>query len=70
MSNALKLGAPWQEVKEKIKEVNYDLTDSDLAYEPGKEEELLNRLAEKMNKSPEEVKGWIESIAQTKSRAS
>ncbi len=70
MSNALKLETPWSEVKEKIKEVNYDLTDADLLYVPGKEDELLNRLSKKMHKSIEEVKGWIESISHTKSRAS
>lgn len=66
----LKLETPWPEVKEKIKEVNYDLTDADLVYEPGKEDELLNRLSKKMHKSAEEVKGWIESISHTKNRAS
>ena len=66
----LKLESPWPEVREKIKEVNYDLTDADLAYEPGKEDELLERLSKKMKKSTEEVKGWIESISHTKSRAS
>ncbi|PZR29593.1 MAG: general stress protein CsbD [Citrobacter freundii] len=66
----LKLETPWPEVKEKIKEVNYDLTDADLAYEPGKEDELLDRLSKKMHKSTEEIKGWIESISHTKNRAS
>jgi len=66
----LKLETPWPEVKEKIKEVNYDLTDADLLYEPGKEDELLNRLSKKMHKSTEDVKGWIESISHTKNRAS
>lgn len=70
MSNTLKLETPWSEVKEKIKEVNYDLTDTDLLYVPGKEDELLNRLSKKMHKSIEEVKGWIESISHTKGRAS
>lgn len=66
----LNLETPWAEVKEKIKEVNYDLTDADLALEPGKEEQLISRLAKKMHKSEEEIKGWIESVAHTKNRAS
>ena len=70
MSTTLKLEASWSEVKEKIKEVNYDLTDADLLYVPGKEDDLLNRLAKKMHKSTDEVKGWIESISHTKGRAS
>jgi uncharacterized protein YjbJ (UPF0337 family) len=66
----LNLETPWPEVKEKIKEVNYDLTDADLALEPGKEDELISRLAKKMHKTEEEVKGWIESVSHTKNRAS
>ncbi|MCG2613091.1 general stress protein CsbD [Terrimonas sp. NA20] len=66
----LNLETPWPEVKEKIKEVNYDLTDADLMLEPGKEDELISRLAKKMHKTEEEVKGWIESVAHTKNRAS
>lgn len=70
MSIQLKLEAPWQEVKERIREVNYELTDEDLLYEPGEEEELLLRLGKKLAKSPEEIKGWIESLSHTTGRAS
>ena len=69
-SPALNLEAPWSEVKERIQEINYDLTDEDLAYQPGQEDELLSRLEKKMKKSKEEIKGWIESISHTKGRAS
>ena len=66
----LKLEAPWEEVKEKMKENSLDLTDEDLVYEPGKEEELLNRLASKMDRTPEQVKILIESISSNKGKAS
>lgn len=66
----LKLLAPWQEVKEKIKESNIELTDADLNYEPGKEAELLQHLGRKMNRSPEEIKLWIESVSSNKGKAS
>lgn len=69
-SAQLKLEAPWSEVKERIKEINYDLTDEDLDYKQGEEDALLDRLAGKMKKSREEIKGWIESISHTKNRAS
>lgn len=59
----LKLEAPWAEVKEMLKEVNMDLTDEDLQYEPGQEDELLERLSGKLNKSKPEVKAWIESVS-------
>ena len=70
MDNELKLEAPWEEVKEKLKEVNLDLTDEDLVYQPGKADSLLNRLAKKMNRTPAEVKGWIESVSFNKGLAS
>jgi hypothetical protein len=65
----LKIEAPWAEVKEMIREINMDLTDEDLSYEPGKEKELLERLSNKMNKSIPEVKGWIESVSHNKGLA-
>ncbi|MBO9633713.1 MAG: hypothetical protein J7578_11410 [Chitinophagaceae bacterium] len=66
----LKPGTDWDEVKERIKERNIYLTDEDLRLEPGKEEVLLKNLAEKMERSPEEVRIYIESISYNKDAAS
>lgn len=66
----LALHTSWEEVKEKIKERNITLTDEDLAYEPGQDDALLERLARKMNRSKEEVKQFIESISYNKDVAS
>lgn len=60
---SFRLHAPWQEVKELLKENDISLTDEDLYYEPGKETELLQRLQKKMNKTPEEIKAYIESVS-------
>jgi len=68
--STLKLASPWEEVKEKIKEVNSELTDEDLEYEPGQEDELLQRLSKKMNKDVDAVKAWIESVSFTDGIAS
>ncbi len=65
----LKIEAPWPEVKEMLQEVNMDLTDEDLSYEPGREKELLERLSRKLNKSVPEVKGWIESVSHNRGLA-
>ena len=70
MDTQLKLESPWEEVKERLKEVNNALTDEDLVYEPGQENELLERLAKKMNKDVASVKGWIESVSFTNGIAS
>jgi uncharacterized protein YjbJ (UPF0337 family) len=59
----LNLNAPWAEVKELIKEANFELTDEDLEYEPGREEELLGRLEGKLGKSKFQIKALIESIS-------
>jgi hypothetical protein len=64
-----KLDAPWDEVKEHLKEVNTTLTDEDLNYQPGQEEALLERLAAKLEKSKLEVKALIESVSYSKGMA-
>lgn len=66
----LHLDAPWDEVKEKIKEAKVELTDDDLVYEPGDEDGLLDRLSRKVKMSREETKAWIESISANKGKAS
>lgn len=66
---ALKLEAPWEDVKELLKENNTALTDEDLVFEPGKENELLLRLQRILKKSPEEIKAYIESISHNTGRA-
>lgn len=66
----LKLEAPWEEVKEMLKEVHPELTDRDLDYNPGQEKELLERLSKKMNKDIPAVKAWVESVSFNKGIAS
>ncbi len=70
MSTDLKLEAPWADVKELIKEINPQLTDEDLEYTAGSEDELLERLAIKMNRSKEHIKDWIESVSSNNGKAS
>ncbi len=70
MDMQLKLDSPWEEVKEKLKEVNSELTDEDLKYEPGQDQALLERLAKKMNKDIAAIKAWVESVSFTSGIAS
>lgn len=44
--------------QQKKKEYSY-LTNEDLAYEIGKEEELLERLQKKLNKNKKEIRKWL-----------
>lgn len=59
----LNLNAPWDVVKERMKENNINLTDQDLDYQPGREEELLERLQQKIKKPKQDIKILIESIS-------
>lgn len=69
-SYQLKLQQPWELVKEDLKENNIYLTDEDLDYTPGQEEQLLERLEKKMQLSKERIKELIESISANEGRAS
>jgi len=66
----LQLERPWEDVKEDLKENNIYLTDEDLDYQPGEEDQLLERLEKKMNKSKAEIKALIESISSNQGKAS
>lgn len=49
-------------MKGKMKQQYAELTDDDLKYQEGKEDEMLGRLQKKLGKTKEEVKSWIDSI--------
>jgi hypothetical protein len=70
VQNMLKLQAPWDEVKEKLKEIDLSLTDEDLEYAPGEELILLTRLSKKMGRSTADVRAWIESVSANDGKAS
>lgn len=52
----------WNQIKGKLKEEYGELTDDDLTYQEGKEEQLLGRLQEKLGKSKQEVKDMIDRV--------
>ncbi|MGE7773318.1 CsbD family protein [Chitinophaga sp. NPDC101104] len=60
--NSLQLKGAWNEIKGKLKQKYADLTDDDLTYTEGKEDELLGRLQQKLGKSKEEVKKLIDEL--------
>jgi len=67
--SVLRLVVPWETVKERLKENDINLTDEDLEYIPGKEEELIKRLEKVMNRSRAQVIAYIESIASNENLA-
>jgi uncharacterized protein YjbJ (UPF0337 family) len=52
----------WKEAKGKLKQKYAQLTDDDLIYTEGKEDELLGKLQTKLGKSKEEVHELIDKI--------
>lgn len=57
-----KVSGNWKEIKGKMKQEYATLTDNDLMYEKGKEDEILGRLQTKLGKTKQEVTDWINSI--------
>lgn len=52
----LQLKGNWNQIKGKLKETYGDLTEQDLHYSEGKEDELIGRLQKRLGKSREEVR--------------
>ena len=61
-STELKLKGNWNEIKGNAKQHWGNLTDDDLIYEEGKEDELYGRIQKRTGKTKEEVKKWIDSL--------
>lgn len=57
-----RLKGNWNEIKGKLKQEYAELTDDDLTYQEGQEDELLGRIQQKVGKTKQEVKDWIDSI--------
>ena len=52
----------WNEVRGKMKQKYAQLTDDDLAFAEGKEDELLGRLEQKLGKRKEDLRREIGSL--------
>jgi uncharacterized protein YjbJ (UPF0337 family) len=62
MATKLELKGNWNEVKGKLKQKYADLTDDDLTYIEGKDDELLGRLQKRLGRSRDEIRREIESF--------
>jgi uncharacterized protein YjbJ (UPF0337 family) len=52
----------WNEIKGKLKQKYAQLTDDDLTFAEGKEEELMGRLQQRIGKNKEEIREEIENF--------
>ncbi|MDP2037626.1 MAG: CsbD family protein [Ignavibacteria bacterium] len=60
--NTLTIKGNWNEIAGKLKQQFANLTDDDLLFQKGKEEELLGRLQSKLGKTKEDLRKIISKI--------
>ncbi|HMR15641.1 MAG TPA: CsbD family protein [Mariniflexile sp.] len=60
--NTTQIKGNWNELKGKLKQKFAKLTDDDLLFAEGKEDELVGRLQEKLGKTKEEVHQIISDL--------
>ncbi|WP_026462165.1 CsbD family protein [Adhaeribacter aquaticus] len=63
-NNAAELRARsnWQETKGKIRQAYGDLTDDDLEYAQGTQEEWFGKIGNKIGKTAQDVRAWIAGL--------
>jgi len=57
-----KLKGNWNQLKGNFKQKYGQLTDNDLKYQEGKEDELLGRIQEKTGETKEKIKSFIDAV--------
>jgi uncharacterized protein YjbJ (UPF0337 family) len=60
--NTLQIKGQWIEIAGKLKQKYANLTDDDLLFAEGKEEELIGRLQAKLGKTKEQVRELIAKL--------
>ena len=58
----LELKGSWNEIKGKLKQKYAQLTDDDLTFAEGKDDELLGRLQKKLGRTKEEFRAEIAAL--------
>ena len=57
-----KLKGNWNQVKGKLKQKYGQLSDDDLKYTEGKEDEMIGRIQEKTGESKDKIRSYIDSL--------
>jgi uncharacterized protein YjbJ (UPF0337 family) len=60
MPNSKEIKGNWNEFKGKLKQKFADLTDDDLLFEEGKEDEMWGKLQQKIGKTEKEIKSLFD----------
>ena len=58
----LEIKGRWNELKGKVKQAHGDLTDDDLRWEQGKDDEFFGRMQTKLGKTRDEFVHWLKSL--------
>ncbi|MDQ3290538.1 MAG: CsbD family protein [Bacteroidota bacterium] len=58
----LRIRGDWEEVKGKLRQQYGDLTDDDLEYAEGKQEEWFGKLSQKVGHTVDDIKAWFKSL--------
>jgi uncharacterized protein YjbJ (UPF0337 family) len=62
MATETEIRGNWNQIKGKLKQAYGDLTDDDLKFEEGKEDELWGRLQSKLGKTKQEIRDFIAKL--------
>ncbi len=62
MATKLNIRGNWNEIKGRLKQKYGQLTDDDLTFAEGKDDELLGRLQQKLGRAKEEIRDEIEKL--------
>jgi uncharacterized protein YjbJ (UPF0337 family) len=60
MPNSTEIKGNWEQLKGKMKQKFAELTDDDLLFEEGKEQEMWGKLKEKLGKTEKEIRSLFE----------
>ena len=58
----MEIKGKWNEWKGKLKQQYADLTDDDLKYEEGKDEEMWGRIQKKTGKAKDDLIKWLKKL--------
>ena len=62
MPNSKEMEGNWEQLKGKLKQKYAELTDDDLMFAEGKEDEMYGRLQQKLGKTKEEIQTLISGL--------
>jgi uncharacterized protein YjbJ (UPF0337 family) len=60
--NKLRFKGTWNEIKGKLRQKYGELTDDDLAYSEGQDEELVGKIQKRIGKTHDEVRKMLEAL--------